>query len=103
MTRIYCNIRINLAIDNSMEDGIGERTNLTTPGYHNRFKIQCVYSPQLPSTSYHHPSLSFQRPTMYPRNQRLPQRPAVLRSDASTFYPRQRTQNNKTVFQPHQT
>ncbi|GFX66807.1 hypothetical protein TNCV_3049051 [Trichonephila clavipes] len=37
-----------------------------------------VYSPQLPSSSYHHPSFSFQRPTMYPRNQHLPQRPAVL-------------------------
>ncbi|GFY00231.1 uncharacterized protein TNCV_4664831 [Trichonephila clavipes] len=29
---------------------------------------------------------------MYPRNQRLPQRPAVLRPDAPTFYPCQRTQ-----------
>ncbi|GFS92236.1 hypothetical protein TNCV_1113451 [Trichonephila clavipes] len=28
-----------------------------------------VYSPQLPSPSYHHPSFSLQRPTMYPRNQ----------------------------------
>ncbi|GFV79345.1 hypothetical protein TNCV_272221 [Trichonephila clavipes] len=37
-----------------------------------------VYSPQLPSHSYHHPSFSLQRPTMYPRNQRLPQRLAVL-------------------------
>ncbi|GFX21576.1 hypothetical protein TNCV_1399901 [Trichonephila clavipes] len=60
-----------------------------------------VYSPQLPSHSYHHLSFSLQRPTMYLRNQRLPQRPAVLRPDAPTFYPRQRTQN--TIFQPHRT
>ncbi|GFW58582.1 hypothetical protein TNCV_718821 [Trichonephila clavipes] len=33
-----------------------------------------VYSPQLPSPSYHHPSFSLQRLTMCPRNQRLPQR-----------------------------
>ncbi|GFY05495.1 uncharacterized protein TNCV_218771 [Trichonephila clavipes] len=37
-----------------------------------------VYSPQLPSPLYHHPFFSLQRPTMYPRNQRLPQRPAVF-------------------------
>ncbi|GFU94291.1 hypothetical protein TNCV_3513311 [Trichonephila clavipes] len=53
-----------------------------------------VHSPQLPS-------FSLQRPTMYPRNQRLPQRPAVLQLDASTFYPHQRTQEKSTVFQPH--
>ncbi|GFU44053.1 uncharacterized protein TNCV_4963641 [Trichonephila clavipes] len=46
-----------------------------------------VYSPRLPSLFYHHPSFSLQRPTMYPRNQRLLQRPAVLRPDAPTFYP----------------
>ncbi|GFY21922.1 hypothetical protein TNCV_3295661 [Trichonephila clavipes] len=62
-----------------------------------------VYSPQLPSPSYHHPSFSLQRPTMYPRNQRLPQRPALLRPVARTFYTRQRTQENNTIFQPHRT
>ncbi|GFX05422.1 hypothetical protein TNCV_1007441 [Trichonephila clavipes] len=62
-----------------------------------------VYSPRLPSPSYHHPFFSLQRPTMYPRNQRLPQRPAVLRPDAPTFYPHKRTQENNTVFQPHRT
>ncbi|GFU95704.1 hypothetical protein TNCV_2923351 [Trichonephila clavipes] len=62
-----------------------------------------VHSPQLPSPSYHHPSYSLQRPTMYPRNQQLPQRPAILRPDAPTFYPYQRTQANNTVFQPHRT
>ncbi|GFU33788.1 retrovirus-related Pol polyprotein from transposon TNT 1-94 [Trichonephila clavipes] len=62
-----------------------------------------VYSPQLPSPSYHYPSFSLQRPTMYPRNQRLPQRPAVLRPDAPTFYSHQRTQENNTVFQFHRT
>ncbi|GFT12774.1 retrotransposable element Tf2 protein type 3 [Trichonephila clavipes] len=61
-----------------------------------------VYSPQFPSP-YHHSSFSLQRPTLYPRNQRFPQRPTVLRPNAPTFYPRQRTQNNNTVFQPHQT
>ncbi|GFX91720.1 hypothetical protein TNCV_3529191 [Trichonephila clavipes] len=61
-----------------------------------------VYSPQFP-LPYHHPSFSLQRPTLYPRNQRFPQRPTVLRPNAPTFYPRQRTQNNNTVFQPHQT
>ncbi|GFX05911.1 hypothetical protein TNCV_1785431 [Trichonephila clavipes] len=61
-----------------------------------------VYSPQLLSPSYHHPSFSLQRPILY-RNQRFPQRPSVLRPNAPTFYPRQRTQNNNTVFQPHQT
>ncbi|GFV01421.1 retrotransposable element Tf2 protein type 1 [Trichonephila clavipes] len=61
-----------------------------------------VYSPQFPSP-YHHPSFSRQRPILYPRNQRFPQRPTVLRPNAPTFYPRQRTQNNNTVFQPHQT
>ncbi|GFX63246.1 hypothetical protein TNCV_3895711 [Trichonephila clavipes] len=60
-----------------------------------------VYSPQFPSP-YHHPSFSLQRPTLYPRNQRFPQRPTVLRPNAPTFYTRQRTQNNNTVFQPHQ-
>ncbi|GFX49686.1 hypothetical protein TNCV_1637241 [Trichonephila clavipes] len=45
----------------------------------------------------------FKRPTLYPRNQRFPQRPTVLRPNAPTFYPRERTQNNNTVFQPHQT
>ncbi|GFX47187.1 transposon Tf2-11 polyprotein [Trichonephila clavipes] len=61
-----------------------------------------VYSPQFPSP-YHHPYFSLQRPTLYPRNQRFPQRPTVLRPNAPTFYPRQRTQNNNTEFQPHQT
>ncbi|GFU33497.1 hypothetical protein TNCV_1797511 [Trichonephila clavipes] len=50
-----------------------------------------VYSHELPSPFYHHPSFSFQQPTMYPRNQQLPQRPAVMQPDAPTFYPRQRT------------
>ncbi|GFS62057.1 retrovirus-related Pol polyprotein from transposon 17.6 [Trichonephila clavipes] len=54
-----------------------------------------VYSPQFPSP-YHHPSFSLQRPTLYPRNQRFPQRPTVLRPNAPTFYPRQRTQNGNT-------
>ncbi|GFV46557.1 hypothetical protein TNCV_3161141 [Trichonephila clavipes] len=62
-----------------------------------------VYSPQFLLPSYHHPSFSHQRPTLYPRNQRFPQRPTVLRPNAPTFNPRQRTQNNNTVFQPHQT
>ncbi|GFY09477.1 hypothetical protein TNCV_4321561 [Trichonephila clavipes] len=62
-----------------------------------------VYSPQLPSPSYDHPSFSLQRPTMYPRNQRLPQRPEVLRPDAPTFYPHQRTRENNAVFEPHRT
>ncbi|GFW72124.1 transposon Tf2-11 polyprotein [Trichonephila clavipes] len=62
-----------------------------------------VYSPQFLSPSYHHPSFSLQRPTLYPRNQRFPQRPTVLQPNAPTFNPRQRTQNNNTVFQPHQT
>ncbi|GFU83619.1 hypothetical protein TNCV_655311 [Trichonephila clavipes] len=44
-----------------------------------------VYSPQLPLPYYHHPFFSLQRPTIYPRNQRLPQRPTVLRPDAPTF------------------
>ncbi|GFU50478.1 hypothetical protein TNCV_4456131 [Trichonephila clavipes] len=59
-----------------------------------------VYSPQFPSP-YHHPSFSLQRPTLYPRNQRFSQRPTVFRPNAPTFYPRQRTQNNNTVFQPN--
>ncbi|GFV11179.1 hypothetical protein TNCV_2719221 [Trichonephila clavipes] len=46
-----------------------------------------VYFPQLPSPSYRHPSFSLQRSTRYPRNQRLPQRTAVLRLEAPTFYP----------------
>ncbi|GFV13626.1 hypothetical protein TNCV_68291 [Trichonephila clavipes] len=37
-----------------------------------------VYSPQFLLPSYHHPSFSHQRPTLYPRNQRFPQRPTVL-------------------------
>ncbi|GFW05433.1 retrotransposable element Tf2 protein type 3 [Trichonephila clavipes] len=61
-----------------------------------------VYSPKFLSPSYHHPSFSLQRPILY-RNQRFPQRPTVLRPNAPTFNPRQRTQNNNTVFQPHQT
>ncbi|GFW02257.1 hypothetical protein TNCV_2383801 [Trichonephila clavipes] len=61
-----------------------------------------VYSPQFPSP-YHHPSFQLQRLTLYPRNQRFPQRPTALRPNAPTFYPRHRTQNNNTVFQPHQT
>ncbi|GFV92090.1 hypothetical protein TNCV_1895261 [Trichonephila clavipes] len=62
-----------------------------------------VYSPQFLLPSYHHPSFSLQRPTLYQRNQRFPQRPTVLRPNAPTFNLRQRTQNNNTVFQPHQT
>ncbi|GFY22262.1 hypothetical protein TNCV_3299051 [Trichonephila clavipes] len=62
-----------------------------------------VYSPQLPSPFYHQTSFSLQRLTMYPRSQRLPQRPALLRPVARTFYTRQRTQENKTIFQPHRT
>ncbi|GFX18026.1 retrovirus-related Pol polyprotein from transposon 297 [Trichonephila clavipes] len=62
-----------------------------------------VYSPQFLSPSYHHPSFSLQQPILYPRNQRFPQRPTVLRPNAPNFNPRQRTQNNNTVFQPHQT
>ncbi|GFS77592.1 integrase catalytic domain-containing protein [Trichonephila clavipes] len=62
-----------------------------------------VYSPQFLLPSYHHPSFSLQRPTLYPRNQRFPQRPTDLRPNAPTFNPRQRTQNNNTVFRPHQT
>ncbi|GFV31485.1 hypothetical protein TNCV_3462911 [Trichonephila clavipes] len=53
-----------------------------------------VYYPQFPSP-YHHPSFSLQRPTLYPRNQRFPQRPTVLRPNAPTFYPRQR---HKTII-----
>ncbi|GFX56595.1 hypothetical protein TNCV_3954221 [Trichonephila clavipes] len=45
-----------------------------------------VFSPQFPSP-YHHPSFSLQRPTLYPRNQRFPQRPTFLRPNAPTFYP----------------
>ncbi|GFS80432.1 hypothetical protein TNCV_3448441 [Trichonephila clavipes] len=37
-----------------------------------------VYSPEFSSPSYRHPSVSLERPTMYLRNQRLPQRPAAL-------------------------
>ncbi|GFW45246.1 hypothetical protein TNCV_4733541 [Trichonephila clavipes] len=62
-----------------------------------------VYSPQFLLSSYHPPSFSHQRPTLYPRNQRFLQRPTVLRPNAPTFNPRPRTQNNNTVFQPHQT
>ncbi|GFX67202.1 hypothetical protein TNCV_2185491 [Trichonephila clavipes] len=62
-----------------------------------------VYSPQFLSPSYHHTSFSLQRPILFPRNQRFPQRPTVFRPNAPTFNPRQRTQNNNTVFQPHQT
>ncbi|GFX49538.1 hypothetical protein TNCV_4901801 [Trichonephila clavipes] len=40
--------------------------------------IYNVYSPQFPSPTYHHPSFSHQRPTLYPRNQRFQQRPTVL-------------------------
>ncbi|GFW10749.1 transposable element Tcb1 transposase [Trichonephila clavipes] len=61
-----------------------------------------VYSPQFPSP-YHHPSFSLQRPTLYPRNQQFPQRPTVLRPNAPTFYPWQRTQENYTLVQPHRT
>ncbi|GFY00413.1 hypothetical protein TNCV_1664521 [Trichonephila clavipes] len=53
-----------------------------------------VYSPQFPSP-YHHPSFSLQRPTLYPRNQRFPQRPTVLRPNASTFYP---VKEHKTII-----
>ncbi|GFW68134.1 hypothetical protein TNCV_1880161 [Trichonephila clavipes] len=57
-------IRINLPIDNSMDDRIGEVINFNTliP-----FKMQCI---QPPSPSYHHQSFSLRRPTKYPRNQR---------------------------------
>ncbi|GFV31129.1 hypothetical protein TNCV_4314541 [Trichonephila clavipes] len=61
-----------------------------------------VCSPQFPSPSYHHPSFSFQRPTMYPRNQRLPPRPAVLRPNAPTFYS-VKEHENYTVVQLRQT
>ncbi|GFU83876.1 transposable element Tcb1 transposase [Trichonephila clavipes] len=54
-----------------------------------------VYSPQLLSPSYHHPSFSLQRPTLYPRNQRFPQRPSVLRPNTITFYPRK---EHKTII-----
>ncbi|GFX63705.1 hypothetical protein TNCV_215051 [Trichonephila clavipes] len=50
-----------------------------------------------------HPDTITADATMHPRNQRLPQRPTVLRPDAPTFYPRQRTQENYSVFQPHRT
>ncbi|GFU72458.1 retrovirus-related Pol polyprotein from transposon 297 [Trichonephila clavipes] len=62
------------------------------------------YSPLRPAPSHHHPSFSPQESTMYKRNQRVSQqRPAVLRPDAPTFYPSQRTQENNMVFQPHRT
>ncbi|GFY28606.1 uncharacterized protein TNCV_4150371 [Trichonephila clavipes] len=79
-----------------------EKLPISTSGYHNHNTRYKVYSPQFPSP-YHHPSFSLQRPTLYPRNQRFPQRPTVLQPNAPTFYPHQRTQNNNTVFQPHQT
>ncbi|GFX97899.1 hypothetical protein TNCV_4905501 [Trichonephila clavipes] len=62
-----------------------------------------VYSPHFPSPSYHHPTFSLQRPTIYPRSKRLQQRPTVFRPDAPTFYPRQGTQENYTLVQPHRT
>ncbi|GFT51012.1 hypothetical protein TNCV_3512351 [Trichonephila clavipes] len=55
-----------------------------------------VYSPQFLSPSYHHPSFSLQRPILYPRNQRFPQRPTVLRPNASTFNP---VKEHKTIIQ----
>ncbi|GFW11820.1 hypothetical protein TNCV_4100321 [Trichonephila clavipes] len=36
-----------------------------------------------------------QRPTLYPRNQRFPQRPTVLRPNAPTFYP---VKEHKTII-----
>ncbi|GFW10702.1 hypothetical protein TNCV_4918211 [Trichonephila clavipes] len=62
-----------------------------------------VYSTQFLSPSYHHPSFSLQQPTLYPRSRRLHQRPTVFRPNAPTFYPRQRTQENYTLVQPHRT
>ncbi|GFX60714.1 hypothetical protein TNCV_4976901 [Trichonephila clavipes] len=44
-----------------------------------------------------------QPPTIYPRSRRLQQRPTVFQPDAPTFYPRQRTQANYTLVQPHRT
>ncbi|GFV62580.1 hypothetical protein TNCV_3722791 [Trichonephila clavipes] len=62
-----------------------------------------VYSPQFPSPYHHHFLFHFSgRPYIRETND-FPQRPPVLRPNAPTFYPRQRTQNNNTVFQPHQT
>ncbi|GFR13486.1 hypothetical protein TNCT_543081 [Trichonephila clavata] len=56
-----------------------------------------INSPQHPASSHHHASFfSPQRPTMYPRNQRVSQQqPAALRLDAAIFHPSQRTQENK--------
>ncbi|GFS73946.1 hypothetical protein TNCV_108381 [Trichonephila clavipes] len=54
-----------------------------------------VYSPQFLLPSYHHPSFSHQRPTLYPRNQRFPQRPTVLRPNAPTFNP---VKEHKTII-----
>ncbi|GFT71721.1 hypothetical protein TNCV_1081861 [Trichonephila clavipes] len=51
---------------------------------YNRFKLQCIIS-SVYITFYNRLSFSLQRPTMYPRNQRLPQRPEVLRPDTPTF------------------
>ncbi|GFW05104.1 hypothetical protein TNCV_598981 [Trichonephila clavipes] len=62
-----------------------------------------VYSPQFLSHSYHHPSFSHQRPTIYPESWQLQQRPTVFPPDAPTVYPRQRTQENYTLVQPHRT
>ncbi|GFW77581.1 hypothetical protein TNCV_2499731 [Trichonephila clavipes] len=54
-----------------------------------------VYSPQFLLPSYHHPSFFHQRPTLYPRNQRFPQRPTVLRPNAPTFNP---VKEHKTII-----
>ncbi|GFT19666.1 hypothetical protein TNCV_2535291 [Trichonephila clavipes] len=83
--------------NNNMEDGIGGWNWRNDQSQHpdtitnTRYK---VYSPQFPSP-YHHPSFSLQRPTLYPRNQRFPQRPTVLRPNAPTFYP---VKEHKTII-----
>ncbi|GFU46772.1 hypothetical protein TNCV_1771821 [Trichonephila clavipes] len=46
-----------------------------------------VYCPQFLSPSYHHPSFSLQRPTVYPRSHRLQHLPAVFGPDNPAFYP----------------
>ncbi|GFQ81725.1 hypothetical protein TNCT_150191 [Trichonephila clavata] len=59
--------------------------------------------PQRSASYHHHSSFIPQRPTMYPRNQRISQqRPAELRPDAPTFQPSQRLSENNIIIQPHQ-
>ncbi|GFV11285.1 uncharacterized protein TNCV_3723741 [Trichonephila clavipes] len=62
-----------------------------------------VYFTQFQSPSYHHPSFSLQRLTIYPRSRRLQHRPTVFRPDAPTFYPHKKTIENYTLVQPHRT